>query len=256
MGGYSDTPSLEKILQQGFDPNHAVYIFIQNLVSHFSELVSQLPEMRKFAKIVGEAEEEYMPSGPPMSPLTSSYFTSWAFFDLQFDGGDTLAKCLIEANDIVWMNSDQLIALQKMSDSRMGVYQHFGREDGHVRLRELVTGDDFTCNCTSGYRGTKGELWYARLLPPLDPEMGHYHTVFTTPYVLIETKPEDWTQFFQRSLPGVKDGEQRTALHQFLKHGSDANYWNEYVFKAYVNHQYDAIFLTGIPDLNATLPHA
>ena len=31
---------------------------------------------------------------------------------------------------------------------------------------------------------------------------------------------------------------------------------NEFVFKAYHHHQSDAIFLAGIPDLKATLPHA
>ena len=49
----------------------------------------QLPEMKKYAKMVGAAEEEYMPSGPPMSPLTASFFTTWAFYDLRFDGTDT-----------------------------------------------------------------------------------------------------------------------------------------------------------------------
>jgi hypothetical protein len=54
--------------------------------------------MKKYAKIVGAAEEEYMPSGPPMSPLTASFFTTWAFYDLRFDGTDSLASCQIEAN--------------------------------------------------------------------------------------------------------------------------------------------------------------
>ena len=56
-----------------------------------------------------------------MSPLTGSYFTCWAFFGLQFDGADTLATCLIDANDVVCMTPDQLDALQKMADSRMGI---------------------------------------------------------------------------------------------------------------------------------------
>jgi hypothetical protein len=47
-----------------------------------------------------------------------------------------------------------------------------------------------------------------------------------------------------------------TALHHFLKHGPDPNFWNEFVFKAYHHHQHDAVFLAGIPDLKATLPHA
>ncbi len=50
--------------------------------------------------------------------------------------------------------------------------------------------------------------------------------------------------------------DQRKALHRFLKQGQNPNFWNEFVFKAYHHHQSDAIFLAGIPDLEATLPHA
>lgn len=118
--GRPDMPSIEKFIEQGLDPIHAAYAFVQHITSHFSETVSELPEMRKFTKIVAKAEDEYLPSGPPMSPLTGSYFTCWAFFDLQFDDIDTLATCLIEANDVVCMNPDQLDAIQKMADSRRG----------------------------------------------------------------------------------------------------------------------------------------
>ena len=41
-----------------------------------------------------------------------------------------------------------------------------------------------------------------------------------------------------------------------LKFGLGPNYWNEFVFKSYLNFQPDAVFLTGIPDMKATLPHA
>ncbi len=99
--GRPDMPSIEKFIEEGLDPIHAAYAFVQHIVSHFSEDVSQLPEMRKFVKLVAKAEDEYLPSGPPMSPLTGSYFTCWAFFDLQFDSTDTLATCLIDANDVV-----------------------------------------------------------------------------------------------------------------------------------------------------------
>jgi hypothetical protein len=254
--GRPDMPSIEKFIEEGLDPVHAAYVFVQHITSQFSEGVSQLPEMRAFTEIVAKAEDEYLPSGPPMSPLTGSYFTGWAFFDLQFDGNDTLANCLIDANDLVCMNPDQLDALQKMSDSRMGIYEHVGNDGKHVRLKELITGDEFTCHSTSGYRGKKGELWYVRLLPPLLPELADYHIVFTTPYVLIEASKDDWMQFLGRSLLGFKETDKLAALHRFLKHGPDPNFWNEFVFKAYHHHQHDAVFLAGIPDLKATLPHA
>src|SRR6058998_251576 len=84
--GRADMPSIEKFIKDGLDPVHAVYAFVQNITSFFAEGVSQLPETKKYAKIVIKAEDEYLPSGPPMSPLTTSFFTTWALYDLRFDG--------------------------------------------------------------------------------------------------------------------------------------------------------------------------
>ena len=54
----------------------------------------------------------------------------------------------------------------------------------------------------------------------------------------------------------MKAPSEADALHQLLKFGPRRNYWNEFVFLAYHHHQADAIYLSGIPDLKATLPHA
>jgi hypothetical protein len=253
-GGVRD---VEMLIKDGLDPIHAAYAYIQQISSHFAEGVSQLPEMKAYAKLAGEAEEEYMPLGPPMSPLTASYFTCWAFYDLRFGkDGDTIGKCQIDANDIFLMNLDQLDALKKLSESRMGIYEHLGSSNGFITLRELITGDEFPCLCTSGYRGRPGELWYVRRLPPLMPELATFHVLFTTPYILIEATKDDWTQFLKRTLLKVEGRDERDRLHRLLKYGLDRNYWNEFVFKAYHHHQAQAIFLAGIPDLKATLPHA
>lgn len=219
------------------------------------DMCSQYPEMKKFAQIVGKAEDEYLPSGPPMSPLTPSFFASWAFFDLQFEGTDTLVECQIEANDVFWLNADQLDALKKMSDSRMGIFEHIGIEGPFIRMRELITEDQFLCLSTSGYTGRKGQLWYVRRLPPLIPDVVDYHILFTTPYILVETTKDDWVQYLRRNLLKVKGANDREKLHRLLKYGLSRHHWNEFVFKAYQGHQPNVIFLAGIPDLKSTLPH-
>jgi hypothetical protein len=192
-----------------------------------------------------------------MSPLTTSYFSCGAYFDHRIGKTtDTLADCLIDANDIIWMNPDQLDGLKKMNESRMGVYEHQGFEQNFVRLQELVTEREFVCYSTSGYRGRNGELWYVRLLPPLLPELATYHIAFTTPYVLIDSTKKDWVDFLRRNIVGTKASSEAEALHRFMKFGPTKNYWNEFVFRAYHHHQPDAIYLSGIPDLKSTLPHA
>ena len=63
------------------DPAHAAYVYTQKQVSVMSEHLTALKEMTPFVDILSRAEDLYMPSSPPMSPLTTSYFTCWAFFD-------------------------------------------------------------------------------------------------------------------------------------------------------------------------------
>jgi hypothetical protein len=108
----------------------------------------------------------------------------------------------------------------------------------------------------SGYRGRKGELWYVRLVPPLEPQLAIYWIAMTTPYILIGASKSDWIAFLKRTLLQCEGPNDATRLHNLLKRGLEPNYWNEFVFKAYHHHQQDAIFLTGIPDMTDTLPHA
>jgi hypothetical protein len=128
----TQTPDIARLIEEGIDPVHAAYIFVHHISSVFAENVSQLLEMWTFTKEVGKAEDDYLPDGPPMSPLTRSYFTSWAFFDNRIGKTtDTLASCLIDTDDIIWMNPDQLHALKEMNESRMGIYEHQGWQENY-----------------------------------------------------------------------------------------------------------------------------
>ena len=41
-----------------------------------------------------------------------------------------------------------------------------------------------------------------------------------------------------------------------MKYGLDHYYWHEFILQAYLNHRYDVIFLTGLPDVPKSLPHS
>lgn len=107
--------------------------------------------------------------------------------------------------------------------------------------------------------GKPVELWYVRRCPPL-LDLVNYHVLFTTPYVLIGATKTDWTAYLKKSVLGV--AEPRKALHEFLKFGKATKSrkpdesWNEFIFQAYHHHQPNAIFLTGLPDVKGSLPHA
>jgi hypothetical protein len=69
-----DRDGFEERIANGFDPCFAVYAHAQAMVSIAAEYLSTTKEARQFTRIVGEAEDTYMPSYPPMSPVTSSHF--------------------------------------------------------------------------------------------------------------------------------------------------------------------------------------
>jgi hypothetical protein len=146
------------------DPLHAVHVAAQNVTSVFAERVSQLAEFDSYYQLAIRAEDEYMPGGPPMSPLTMSYFTTWAFFDLRFGpDGETIGTCLLEVASPLGLSEEVTQVIRLMSETRMGIYEHCGIEGGRCLLRELITDDEFDCYVPAGYPGKTGELWFVRL---------------------------------------------------------------------------------------------
>lgn len=253
-----ELPDIEELVELGHDPLHAVYILAQNFSSLFAERISELEEFDEYCEIVGDAQDEYLPGGPPMSPLSMSYFTLWAFFDVRFGPDrETIGTCLLDLADALGMDEIQVEATRNLQQSRMGIYEHCGTSSSLVRLRELVTGCEFHCRSTSGYRGKKGELWYCRLCPPLADlaEFHDYHIVMTSPYVLINTTVDDWTAYLKKNIAGSPE-DPAAALADFLKFGPTLRHWHEFVLEAYHHHQFDAIFLAGLPDVKGSLPHA
>jgi hypothetical protein len=247
---------LQDLMRKGHDPIHAPYITVQNLMSVFAENVSQLPEFKPYSKIVAAAEDEYLPDGPPMSPLTRSYFTTWAFFDLVFGKDcETLGNCYLDVLDQLPVNPFVGEIVRNFNGSRMGIYEHCGNDQTEIQLRELVTNELFTCRCPAGYRGKPGELWYVRLCPPFQ-NLARYWIAFTTPYILTGATKEDWTAYLNKSILGMDAPNKAAALFKFLKFGTGPNTWSEFIFQAYHHHQSDAIFLAGLPDVEGSRPHA
>jgi len=239
-----------------FHPAHAVYVYAQNQVSVMSEQLTPLKEMDRFARLLGKAEDEYMPSGPPMSPLTTSFFTCWAFFDACVGlAEETIGTTTMAVGSAFGMHDELVRVIGLMQDSRMGIFVHEGVDKDTIVLRELVTDRVCRAICPSGYRGREGELWYVRVLPPPVPGLEE-HVVFTTPYLLIKPSEHEWQAYFRRTLPDAPSVERIAKYEHHMKFGPARDYWSEFVFEAYVNHRSDVIFLAGLPDVAESRPHS
>lgn len=240
----------------GYHPAHAAYVFAQNHVSVMSEQLTALKQMKPFVDIIAKAEDEYLPSGPPMSPLTASYFTSWALFDVCAGSArETIGSVAMKVGGAFGMHAELVRVIGLMQRSRMGVYVHEGTNGDLVVLRELVTGAMCRSVVPAGYRGQKGELWYARVLPPPFPGTTE-HIVFTTPYLLLKPGVSEWEAYFRRVLPDAPQAARLATYESHMKFGPTPRYWTEFVFEGYVNHRANVIVLAGLPDVEMSRPNS
>jgi hypothetical protein len=211
--------------------------------------------MKPLSKIVARAEEYYCPGGPPMSPLTASYFTCWATFDACAGATkETFGKVVLAVGAALGMDDNLLRLMHLLQQSHMGVYIQVGTDGDLIVLRDLVTDVEFRCLVPSQYQGSEGELWYVRVLPPPYPSSSE-HVVFTTPYVLRNPRLPAWQEYFNRVLPAAPQQDRSEAYEQHMKFGYSHHYWNDFVFEGYFNHRPEAIYLVGLPDVPASRPH-
>lgn len=201
-----------------------------------------------------------------MSPLTLSYFFCWGIFDsARGKAKETLGTVAIAMCRRLGVNASLVRLFECLQASRMGLYVHEGVEDSHVLLREFVTARQHRCVVPAGYSGRPGEIWFTRVLPePFETMHSGASLVFNTPYVICREEtggfefgdPQEWQAFLDRTLPRTRIKDAGEAYAHLMKYGLSANYWNEYVFEAYVNNRKDMILLSGLPDVSASRPHS
>ena len=218
------------------DPCYAVYVGAQNMASVMAEFISEFKEAKGFARIVEHAEREYMPSWPPMNPVTKSYFAMWTLFDVRFGSSrETMGSCILQIAPEFDSPSWLVDAVSRMQRSRMGFYVHCGSEGEEVLLREVVTQEVIPCMIPSGYVGDEGQIWFVRVLEPPD-DLCSQHIVINSPYVVREYPESAFVYYLDRKVgrmekkrpPGMDD-----AYSHLMKYGREVNYWNEYIFCAY-----------------------
>lgn len=260
------TVASDKELSQ-LDPLHAVYVYAQNRMDILAQQLTQLPACQKIVSALAKAEEIYMPSFPPMSPVTTSYFLCWGLFDLEVGmGNESLANIAIKVSQALSHNQTLITLYQNMQESRMGIYLHEDTEGKQIILKELITNKEITCVSPSGYLGTPGEIWFARIFPEPFTELTFgYSVAFTTPYIVGKVEDgyfkntgslKNWQAFLDRTLSKTGETDRIRAYEKLMKYGLNRHYWNEYIFEGYANYTDHAVYLTGIPDLPDSLPHS
>ena len=227
---------------KGSHPAFALYAHVQNQMSIMAEQLLQLQEMQAFARLIGKAQEEYMPSWPPMSPITTSYFWGWSSLDMTGNAHrETMGSVILRVGIEFGVHPTMLTLMQAFNDSRMGVYRVESLSNAGVGLVDLATGQRCSAICESGYGGNVGELWFTRVLPPALPGHGDQAA---------------WVQYFDRIAAKDPKRSHSEVFKRHFKGGPSRRYWPEFIFEGYVNHRPGAIYLKGLPDVPASRPHS
>ena len=215
-----------------------------NECTEVMERMQDLKELSRWIELFQEASDDYMPSYPPVSPITTSFFNTTFYFDaIGGLGHETFGGIFLELARAFQMHPERLRVLGNLCLSRMGIYLHQGFQGKWIQLLDLATGETCRVEFTSGYRGTQGELWFVRVAPPLQPGEGSH--ALTTPYVIDAGARPDWQEYLLRHPDPVH-----------FKKPKQWNHWLEFVFEGYVGHTDQAIFVQGLPDLAETRPHS
>ncbi len=136
-------------------------------------------------------------------------------------------------------------AMAALNDSYCSFYEVMDVGAPGLKLWDIAGKREPQCWNSSGYAGGKGEIWYARLLPPFAESCSRFVTL-KAPYVFRSSSRELWEKFFKRQCVS-KAGADR-SLRDYLKYGNSLGYRLDVISQAFVGYTGNMILLTGVPD--------
>ena len=146
-----------------FHPAHAMYVDALDK-SPRSPRSSPSSTAHRISDAINAAEDEYVPGGPPMSPVTDSFFITWSLFDC----GVGIER------ETDWLRLDRSRSVdghgrrfprraREVASVEDGTLRPREAREGGRSLREVVTGVVIEAVNPTGYEGTASNLWYARV---------------------------------------------------------------------------------------------
>lgn len=252
---YSEN-DLDDPYEEYIDLQYAIYLSAHNLLSFVIEMMSGgLPSFDKHNKIGMDATDDYMPSWPPMSPISRSFFNTWLSFDLRLDvDQESYTSCVVELGKPLGIDSNFCHLFNLMDQSRLGVYKVLDKIGNKAILEEIFTKRQYLYFNPNLHELACNELCLLRLFLPINGTF-NYHISIESPYILA-SREDEWQDFFARNIL-VKRGTPAAEVNyeKFMKSGLNNCYWLEYVMQGYIRHTDLVIYLKGVPDIAASRPH-
>lgn len=239
------------------------------------------PAFRSLARFHDEIEEEYMPGGPPQSPVYDSFAMQFILGSVpQGIANETphsvLARLLLRDPSRARL---QCMA-QSLADARFELYR-VKNASGHRAELEHVRGSGaFSVWLTGPFLRT-GDFGLMRVLA-FDNES----FLADSPY-LLKASEQDWLEHLarvvaqqhaptaapvaqkasklsskeqarrrQKDKAKAARNEPEEVIKRYLHFGLSERYWFDYVMDAYAGERRGIVFLEGVPDRPDLLPHS
>lgn len=213
----------------------------------FSGLLRQHPLLKNTQKQLDQAERLYQGEGT--QPVCVSFFHMWELFDLSLGEKEgSFGDLYIELADQFNVPLEVIDIICRSCKSRLGIYHHLGKHGKQIELEDIGTGEVVHVANPGGYKGSKGEIWLARLYPAAADEPSF---VMATPYIIQGTTPAQWDAFFKKAGVQVRGPKAEVQLQLLMKSPNHPFFWFAYLRDAFVKGGDDAhLFLKGLPRLD------
>lgn len=233
------------------------------------------------ARFHEELEAEYMPGGPPLSPIYDSFAMQFVLGSVrQGIGNETpysvLARLLLRDPARARLQG----MAQSLADARLELYRVKSTEDYGAVLEPVRGGGTCRVRLTGPFLRA-GDFGLMRLVS-FDNEL----FIADSPY-LLQASEQDWHEHLARIValeraPASTSGAQQSSklsskerarrrqkdkakaarhdpeevIKRYLKFGLSERYWFDYIMDGYAGERRGIVFLAGVPDRPELLPHA
>jgi hypothetical protein len=239
------------------------------------------PQFERLSRLHDRLAEEFMPGGPPMSPVYDSYATQHILCEVpQGLANETPYSVLarVTAGQARFEGVHALAAA--LAESFLDLYRVTRGEGFGAELVQVRGGAARSVRLTGPFAQT-GDLMLARVL-----RVGDASFIADSPY-LLRAPEQQWVDYFARAAGGEgnaaandaprvapnakltpkqrarlqqrkaagRQGAPEAAVVRHLKYGRSERYWLDYIMDGYDGERRGIVYLAGVPDRPETLPH-
>ncbi len=239
------------------------------------------PAFDRLARFHDEVDEEYMPGGPPQSPVYDSFAMQFVLGAVrQGTGNETPYSVLARLLQRDPSRARLQRMAQSLADARFELYRVKSASHHRAEVEPVRGGSALSVRPTGPFLRT-GDFGLMRVLP-FDNEL----FLADSPY-LLRASEQDWREHLARIVagqqaPATVSAPQKTSklsskeqarkrqkdkakavrnepeeiIKRYLQFGLSDRYWLDYVMDAYAGERRGIVFLAGVPDRPELLPHA